>query len=188
MDFVETKIIAKRAFNWFFKNDFSIGKNDTEELIIDADDIRDSIPDQRRTHNMTKYRIIWNGEPLETRFNTRSEAERFATERYDIEKSEIDENQANECFGDDYPEYEIESYETSVLEEWKRDLKYSLDPYIVNPYDSITPPFDDTNHPSCPYCSATMDFYDHDDSGDLPSGEGFWKCPDCDFSISEDEL
>lgn len=39
LDFVETKIIAKRAFNWFFKNDFTIDKNSTEEIIIDADDV-----------------------------------------------------------------------------------------------------------------------------------------------------
>lgn len=38
LDFVETKIIAKRAFNWFFENDFSVGKNDNEEVIIDIDD------------------------------------------------------------------------------------------------------------------------------------------------------
>ena len=39
LDFVETKIIAKRAFNWFFKNNFTIDKNATEEIIIDADDV-----------------------------------------------------------------------------------------------------------------------------------------------------
>jgi len=38
LDFVETKIIANRAFNWFFKNDFSLDKNDDTEVIVENDD------------------------------------------------------------------------------------------------------------------------------------------------------
>lgn len=38
LDFVETKIIANRAFNWFFKNDFSLDKNDGTEVIVENDD------------------------------------------------------------------------------------------------------------------------------------------------------
>lgn len=137
---------------------------------------------------MRKYRIIWNGEPLETRFHTLHEAELFAFERYRDDKNSIDRARSQGDFCEDYPEYEIEAYETSEFEEWKHDLQYSINPGAVNPYDIIDPPFEDTNHPPCPYCTVTMSFHWHDDSVDFSQGEGFWKCPNCNFSITETEL
>lgn len=42
LDFVETRAIAKRAYKWFFENDFSVEKSkedaDDEEIIIDMDE------------------------------------------------------------------------------------------------------------------------------------------------------
>lgn len=40
------------------------------------------------------------------------------------------------------------------------------------------------DHPKCPNCKSTMDFH----GGDLPIGEGYWDCPGCDFSFSEEDL
>ena len=33
LDLVETKIIAKRSYKWFFEHDFSVNKKDNEEEI-----------------------------------------------------------------------------------------------------------------------------------------------------------
>lgn len=38
LDLVETKIIADRAYKWFFKGDFSV-KGDTEEDVIEIDEM-----------------------------------------------------------------------------------------------------------------------------------------------------
>ena len=37
LDLVETKVIANRAYNWFFKGDFSAEDEKDEELIVDVD-------------------------------------------------------------------------------------------------------------------------------------------------------
>ena len=47
---------------------------------------------------------------------------------------------------------------------------------------------DNTDHPDCPKCGSTMNFYGHDDNGDFPYGEGYWECPSCGFSITEADL
>ena len=39
LDLVETKIIAERAYKWFFEGDFSV-KDDSEEDVIEMDDIQ----------------------------------------------------------------------------------------------------------------------------------------------------
>lgn len=46
----------------------------------------------------------------------------------------------------------------------------------------------DSDHPDCPECGGVMDFYGHDEDGDFDYGDGYWECPDCGYSISEDEL
>ena len=38
LDLVETKIIANRAYNWFFKGDFSVDDEKEEDLIIDVNE------------------------------------------------------------------------------------------------------------------------------------------------------
>ena len=131
---------------------------------------------------MIKYRIIWDGEPLETRFYTRCEAELFASRRYQDAKDEINKERIKGNFLEDYPEYEIEAYETTEFKEWKHDLRYSIDPGVVNPYDIIDPPFEDTDHPPCPYCTVTMNFHSSD------HGDDYWDCPNCNFSITYSEL
>ena len=40
LDLVETKIIAERAYKWFFEGDFSV-KDGSEEEVIEMDDIED---------------------------------------------------------------------------------------------------------------------------------------------------
>ena len=66
------------------------------------------------------------------------------------------------------------------LRTWKNRLRTMVDyPGEIN---------GDADHPECPRCSATMDFYGHDENGDFPSGEGYWECPDCHFTITEADL
>ena len=43
----------------------------------------------------------------------------------------------------------------------------------------------DTDHPTCPSCGDTMDFYGGDDT---PIGEGYWECSSCGYNFSEDDL
>lgn len=43
----------------------------------------------------------------------------------------------------------------------------------------------DTDHPSCPECGSTMNFFGGDD---VPLGDAVWKCPDCKFQFSENDL
>lgn len=130
---------------------------------------------------MIKYRIIWNGEPLETRFYTRCEAELFASRRYQDDKDGINKDRAKGKFLEDYPEYEIEAYETTEFKEWKHDLRYSIDPGAVNQYDFIDPPFD-PKYPPCPYCTVTMPYHGSNNDDD------HWDCPNCGFSITSREL
>lgn len=67
------------------------------------------------------------------------------------------------------------------LRVWKRILKEAL----YYPFDNDM----DTDHPECPKCGNVMDFYGYDDSGEeLAIGEGYWKCDDCGFSITEESL
>ena len=40
------------------------------------------------------------------------------------------------------------------------------------------------DHPTCPHCGSTMSFH----GGVRWYGEGFWDCPGCDFSFTEDDL
>lgn len=63
------------------------------------------------------------------------------------------------------------------MKKWKKDL-----------FDAIYSPFDDSDHPACPHCNATMDFFGHDDEGDFPLGEGYWKCSNCGFTFYEKDL
>ena len=46
----------------------------------------------------------------------------------------------------------------------------------------------DTDHPDCPCCGSTMNFYGHDDNGDFAYGDGYWKCPSCGYKFSENDL
>ena len=66
------------------------------------------------------------------------------------------------------------------LSMWKKKLKKMMDDPWDNPGDS--------DHPSCPSCKSTMNFYGHDEDGDFPIGEGYWECPNCGFKITEEEL
>lgn len=66
------------------------------------------------------------------------------------------------------------------LRKWKKKLRDALD----TPWDYDL----NTDHPDCPQCGCTMDFYGHDENGDFPIGEGYWKCNSCGFQISENEL
>ena len=66
------------------------------------------------------------------------------------------------------------------LRRWKRELCDMMD----NPWEKKG----DSDHPECPRCECTMNFYGHDDNGDFPLGEGYWECPDCGFKITENEL
>ena len=43
LDFVETKMIAKRSYKWFFKHDFSVDKKNEEDIEIDESDFEESI-------------------------------------------------------------------------------------------------------------------------------------------------
>ena len=43
----------------------------------------------------------------------------------------------------------------------------------------------DSDHPSCPECGSTMNFFGGDD---VPFGDAVWKCPDCKFQFSENDL
>ncbi len=42
----------------------------------------------------------------------------------------------------------------------------------------------DTDHPKCPQCGGTMTFH----GGDLPLGDGYWDCENCDCTFTEDEV
>ena len=66
------------------------------------------------------------------------------------------------------------------LRSWKKELKNMMN----DPWDHSG----DSDHPDCPRCGSTMDFYGHDDDGDFPLGEGYWECPSCGFKISENQL
>lgn len=39
LDFVETKMIAKRSYKWFFQHDFSVDKKNEEDIEIEAGDL-----------------------------------------------------------------------------------------------------------------------------------------------------
>lgn len=39
LDFVETKMIANRAYKWFFKHDFSVDKKNEEDIVIYENDL-----------------------------------------------------------------------------------------------------------------------------------------------------
>lgn len=43
LDFVETKMIAKRSYKWFFQHDFSVDKKNEEDIEIDENDLDESI-------------------------------------------------------------------------------------------------------------------------------------------------
>ena len=66
------------------------------------------------------------------------------------------------------------------LRSWKNNLKNMM----YDPWDHPG----DSDHPDCPRCGNEMDFYGHDDDGDFPLGEGYWKCDRCGFKVSENEL
>ena len=54
--------------------------------------------------------------------------------------------------------------------------------------DSIIDHSIDCDHPACPCCSKKMGFYGHDDFGDFPYGEGYWKCDNCGYTVTENDL
>lgn len=66
------------------------------------------------------------------------------------------------------------------LGKWKKALRNAIDYYWESDIDS--------DHPDCPECGNTMDFYGHDEKGDFPQGEGYWECSSCGFKIYEREL
>ena len=68
----------------------------------------------------------------------------------------------------------------SIFDKWKRELKETM----ADPWEAKF----DSDHPKCPSCGATMDFYGHDENGDFPYGEGYWKCGSCGYKVTEDEL
>ena len=43
LDFVETKMIAKRSYKWFFEHDFSVDKKNEEDVEIEASDLDENI-------------------------------------------------------------------------------------------------------------------------------------------------
>jgi len=63
------------------------------------------------------------------------------------------------------------------MRSWKNNLQNMINDIVA-----------DSDHPDCPKCGARMNFYGHDENGDFPLGEGYWECPDCGFSITENEL
>ena len=62
-------------------------------------------------------------------------------------------------------------------DDWMRDLASAV--------NNCSP---DADHPTCPECGSMMNFYGHDDSGDFSFGDGYWECPNCNFSVTEDDL
>ena len=44
------------------------------------------------------------------------------------------------------------------------------------------------DHPKCPECRRKMNFFGHDDSGDFAPGDGYWECPNCNWSVTESDL
>jgi len=125
---------------------------------------------------MIKYKIIWNGEELEETFDTMDDAEDYAFQEFITCKYDIDEKRAKSPDGsywEDYPEYEVIEYETSVLQEWISDLRRSIDMY-----DWENRPFN-PDCPPCPHCGTTMKFN---------ADEGHWDCDECYFSISEKDV
>lgn len=46
-------------------------------------------------------------------------------------------------------------------------------------YGECTP-----DNPKCPYCHSVMNFH----GGDRAPGSGYWDCPGCDFTFTEDDL
>jgi ribosomal protein S27AE len=63
---------------------------------------------------------------------------------------------------------------------WKKKLKHAVNYPWQSDFNS--------DHPECPECGNIMDFYGHDESGDFPYGDGYWKCGNCGFTISEAAL
>lgn len=43
LDFVETKMIAKRSYKWFFKHDFSVDKKNEEDVEIEVSDLDENL-------------------------------------------------------------------------------------------------------------------------------------------------
>ena len=64
---------------------------------------------------------------------------------------------------------------------WKKELKYATEHLPI--YSSVN-----ADHPDCPQCGGTMNFYGHDENGDFEYGEGYWECPDCGFKFTESEF
>ena len=40
------------------------------------------------------------------------------------------------------------------------------------------------DHPDCPHCGSTMEFH----GGERDLDTGYWDCPGCDFTFTEDDL
>lgn len=55
--------------------------------------------------------------------------------------------------------------------------------------ENLNDPFgENTDHPNCPNCGAVMNFFGHDEKGDFDYGDGYWECPECGWSFTEDDL
>ena len=51
-------------------------------------------------------------------------------------------------------------------------------------YNMGTQLIPDTDHPTCPECGASMNFY----GGDRALGEGYWECPNCNYTFTEEDV
>lgn len=63
------------------------------------------------------------------------------------------------------------------LRKWKKELREAVEDFNL-----------ESDHFPCPRCEGQVDFFGHDNNGDFPIGEGYWKCSTCGFKITEDEL
>ena len=69
----------------------------------------------------------------------------------------------------------------AAIGKWKKELQYATEHLPI--YSSVN-----ADHPDCPHCGGTMNFYGHDENGDFEYGEGYWECPDCGFKFTESEF
>ncbi len=85
------------------------------------------------------------------------------------------------CCPDCLNSEDIEPYSENddKYEKFKAQLNYNIH---QNDYDN------DTDHPLCPDCGSTMNFYGHDNNGDYAYGEGYWECDGCGYKVTENEL
>ena len=68
----------------------------------------------------------------------------------------------------------------SKLSVWKKALRNAID----YPWESDI----DSDHPDCPRCGCSMNFYGHNDLGDFEYGEGYWECTSCGYKITDNDV